>query len=337
MIRDVLIVGAGPSGLAAAIALKQLGLDYMAIEKASLVDSIRRFPVSLEFHTPSELLEIGGIPFTTAHRFPTRLEALRYYRRVTDTFQLQVSLREEVLGIERDQEAGETIFLLDTRTHLGVRRVRMARAVVLAMGGFALPNLLDIPGEDLPHVSHSYGESHPYYRQRVVVVGGGDSAVEAALDLQRNGAQVTLVHRRSTVRDSVRPWLRADLDTRMRDGVLAARFDARVVAIRPTEVVVAVTGIDAAERTESWPAEAVLLLTGSRADPEFLRRAGVTVSEQTLEPACHPESCETNVPNLFLAGRPGAGVRIGANSVETGRIHAERIARILAARFGQTI
>ena len=160
-VRDVIIVGAGPSGLATAIALKQLGLDYLVLEKGTLVESIRRFPVNMVFFTTPELMEIGGIPLTTPYDKPTRLEALQYYRKVTDTFQLQVALREEVLTIERDEEAGERIFLLETRSNLGVRRVRKARIVVLAMGYYDQPNMLGVPGEDLPHVRHYYDEPHP--------------------------------------------------------------------------------------------------------------------------------------------------------------------------------
>src|SRR5688572_11097012 len=170
-VRDVLIVGAGPSGLATAIASKHFGLDYVVLEQGALVDAIARFPVNMVFFTTPELMEIGGIPLTTPYDKPTRAEALQYYRRVSDVFSLQICLREEVLSIDRDDEAGEQVFLVETRSHLAVRRVRRSRAVVLAMGYYDAPNYLGIPGEDLPHVSHYYSEPHPYYRQRVVVVG----------------------------------------------------------------------------------------------------------------------------------------------------------------------
>jgi bacillithiol disulfide reductase len=328
-IRDVIIVGAGPSGLATAIAARHFGLDYVVLEKGALVDAIRRFPINMVFFTTPELLEIGGIPLTTPYEKPTRLEALRYYRKVVDTFELQISLHEEALSVEREGE----IFIVETRTIRGLKRVREARNVVLAMGYYELPNRLDVPGEDLRHVSHFYHEAHPYYRQRVVIVGGKNSSCEAALELHRAGAHVTIVHRGEALSDSVKYWVKPDIENRIKEGSIAARFNSRVTEITPTSVTVqSVGGRQPSGVPEEIPAEAVLLLTGYRADPEFLRRAGVHVNEETLEPKYDPFTYETNVPGLFVAGGQLAGKKTGSVFIENGRFHGEAIAKALAAR-----
>jgi thioredoxin reductase (NADPH) len=323
-LRDVLIVGAGPSGLATAIAAKQHGLDYAVVEKGVLVDGIFHFPTHMAFFTTPELLEIGGLPLTTPYEKPTRLEALRYYRRVVDTYGLQVSLHEEVVEIERERG----VFVLTTQDAAGGRRVREARAVVLAIGYYDHPNYLGIPGEDLPHVNHYYTEAHPYYRQRVVIVGGKNSAAEAALELYRAGASVTLIHRHATLGDTIKYWVRPDIDNRIKEGSVAARFETRVVEISRT----AVTVENAAGR-EEIAADAVFLLTGYRPDVDLMRRAGVNCDEETLAPELNPDTFETNVPNLFIAGGAIAGRNTGSIFIENGRFHGERIIAALAERL----
>jgi len=370
-VRDVLIVGAGPSGLATAIAAKQQGLDYVLVEKGVLVNAIFNFPTHMVFFTTPELLEIGGLPLVTPYDKPTRLEALRYYRRAVDAYGLQISFHEQVVEIEREhgvfvvttsarhdgvadlQVAREAVeadlqvarqgveadlqVRLDADRRTEVRRVRQARAVVLAIGYYDHPNYLGIPGEDLPHVSHYYTDAHPYYRQRVVIVGGKNSAAEAALELFRAGAHVTLVHRHATLGESIKYWVRPDIDNRIKEGSIAARFETRVAEItRGSVVVETVAGGLQASGREEIAADAVLLLTGYKPDVELMRRAGVKCHNETLAPELDSETFETNVPNLFIAGGATAGRNTGSIFIENGRFHGERIIKVLAERFNAT-
>jgi thioredoxin reductase (NADPH) len=324
-VRDVLIVGGGPSGLATAIAAKHFGLDYVVVEQGALVDAMVRFPINMVFFTTPELLEIGGIPLTTPFDKPTRAEALQYYRKVVDTFQLQVQLYEEVTAIQPPSASGGE-FVVESRTSRGATRVREARNVVLAMGYYGLPNLLHVPGETLPHVSHYYREAHPFYRQRVVIVGGKNSAAEAALEIYRSGGYVTMVHRGPGFGESVKYWVKPDIENRVREGSIAAHFNASVVEITPAEVVLD-TGV-------RLPAEHVLLLTGYHADPDFMRRIGVELHEDTMAPKYDVDTYETGVPGLFVAGGQVAGTRTGTVFIENGRFHGEVIAKTIAARSG---
>jgi thioredoxin reductase (NADPH) len=370
-VRDLIIVGAGPSGLSAAIAARQRGIDYQVLEQGVLVNSIFRFPPQMVFFTTPELLEIGGLPFVSPYDKPTRAEALIYYRKVVDKYDLQISLDETVLSVspevEADVQPPNTLstpsplrsieeedsalsassaanlpkrFALETRTSRGVRRVRHARHVLFAIGYYDHPVRLGVPGEDLPHVRHYYGEPHPYYRQRVVIVGGGNSAAEAALEMYRAGAHVTLVHRASELKSTIKYWVRPDIENRIKEGSVAARFNTCVAEIRPTSVVVRTGeagragGAGEAGRAggdEEIAADAVFLLTGYRADADLLRRAGVELNERDA-PVYNPETFETNVPGLFIAGGAIAGVDTGTIFIENGRFHGERIVETIAGR-----
>jgi thioredoxin reductase (NADPH) len=329
-IRDVLIVGAGPSGLATAIAAKQQGLDYVLVEKGVLVNSIFNFPMHMVFFTTPELLEIGGLPLTTPNDKPNRLEALRYYRRVVDTYQLQISFHEKVTAIEPEQDH----FVVTTEdvgaggSRPGTTRVRQARAVVLAIGYYDLPNYLGIPGEDLPHVNHYYTDAHPYYRRRVVVVGGKNSAAEASLELFRGGAHVTLVHRHPALGDTIKYWVRPDIENRIKEGSIHARFETCVREITRQSVIV-----ERAGQREEIPADAVFLLTGYHPDADLMRTAGVKIDDVTLAPDMNPDTFETNVPNLFVAGGAIAGKNTGSIFIENGRFHGECIIKVLADRL----
>ena len=329
-VRDVLIVGAGPSGLATAIAAKQQGLDYAIVEQGVLVNSIFNFPVHMVFFTTPELLEIGGLPLVSPFEKPTRLEALRYYRRVVDTYQLPISFEEKVVEIESPSPDGEQIFTVTTATPRGGTRVREARAVVLAIGYYDLPNVLNIPGEDLPHVSHYYDDAHPYYRKRVVVVGGKNSAAEAALELFRAGAHVTLVHRHAALGDTIKYWVRPDIENRIKEGSIPARFETCVTEITPTAVIT-----EGPAGREEIPAEQVFLLTGYHPDVDLMRGAGVNCDPVTLKPEMNPETFESNVRNLFIAGGAIAGKQTGWIFIENGRFHGEKIIAELAGRLRQ--
>ena len=327
-IHDVLIVGAGPAGLAAAIAAKQRQLDYQVLEKGVLVNSIYRFPRHMIFFTTPELLEIGGLPLISPYEKPTRLEALRYYRRVAEAYELDIEYGEEVLQVTPEGEKVDgPVFTVETRSARGVRRARHARAVVLAVGYYDHPNLIGVPGEDLPHVSHYYEEAHPHYQRRVVIVGGGNSAAEAALELHRAGATVTLVHWHPELKPTIKYWIRPDIENRMKEGSIGARFDTRVVEIRPTEVVV-----EGPEGREELPADAVLLLTGYHTDSDLLARAGVRCDAATAKPEFDPVTLETNIPGLFLAGSVVSGRDTSAIFIENGRFHGEAIVKVISER-----
>jgi len=339
-VLDLVIVGAGPCGLAAAAAAGKAGLDYVVLDRGCVVHTLTRFPTSMVFFSTAEKLAIAGIPFICPRANPTRQEALDYYRQVTDALDLNVHQYEEVTGIRREPAADGSggpeqaagVFRVETRQ---VRdpsappRTYLARAVVLATGYFDNPNRLGVPGEDLPHVSHYFTEAHPFYRQRVVVVGGRNSAVEAALELHRAGARVTLVHRGDDLSDRVKPWILPFIRKRIEAGDIAARFRTRVKAIEPAGVILEQEGQEVRE-----PADFVFLLTGYRPDHTLARSLGVAVDPETGVPVHDPETMETNVPGVYVAGVLAAGYDANRIFIENGRFHGERIVAHLLRRRG---
>jgi thioredoxin reductase (NADPH) len=330
-VRDLIIVGAGPSGLSAAIAAKQRDFDYQVLEQGVLVNSIFHFPPQMVFFTTPELLEIGGVPFMSPFEKPTRAEALNYYRKVVDKYDLRIAYEEKVTAVSREHAADHAaegeLFAVETLSSRGVRRARHARYVVFSIGYYDHPVSLGIPGEDLPHVRHYYSEAHPYYRQRVVIVGGANSAAEAALELYRAGVHVTLIHRSAELKSTIKYWVRPDIENRIKEGSIAARFNSQVCEIRPTSVLVSGAG-----GVDELPADAVLLLTGYRADNDLMARAGVTFGPRH-GPIFNPDTFETSVPGLFVAGGAMAGDDTGTVFIENGRFHGEKIVEEIARRL----
>ncbi len=320
-VLDVLIIGAGPIGLEAAIEAKRAGLTYRVLEKGALVDAVYRYPTYMTFFTTSERLEIGGHPLVTATDKPTRKEALDYYRKVTANEDLNVDTFTPVTGVEREADGFRVRF-----TAGGEARSLTARTVMLATGYFDRPNRLGVPGEDLPHVSHYYDEAHPYFRRPVVIVGAGSSAADTALDLYRAGAQVTMVHRGDDFRHSLKYWIRPNLENRVKEGSIQAHFGATVTRITNEAV-----EIDKGGTALTLPAVRVFLLTGYSANPAFLQHLGADLDEATGA-AKLTEAFETTVPGLYAIGSAGFGNRTSDVFIENGLTHARAAVADVAAK-----
>ena len=321
---DVLIVGAGPTGIACAIEAQNAGFKTLIVDKGCLVNSIYHYPNNMLFFTTSELLEIGDIPFTTSLPKPNRLEALEYYRRVAARYHLSIRQYELVNAITGE----DNDFRVVTTDQHQARHYYRARKIVLATGYYDLANQLGVLGEDLPKVFHYYREPHPYYDSDVLVIGGKNSAAEAALDLWRHGARVTLVHRGSQMHTHVKYWVRPDIENRIKAGEIKAHFNSTVQAIEPGCVLL---------RTPASPLrlknDFVFALTGYHPDYDFLRTAGIELSPEQLRPVCDPESLESNVPGIYVAGVIVAGSRTSEIFIENGRFHGRLIAAHLSRKL----
>ncbi|PDO09988.1 MAG: hypothetical protein BLM47_09685 [Candidatus Reconcilbacillus cellulovorans] len=322
--EKVVVIGAGPCGLSAAVELKRIGFHPLVIEKHNVVHSIYRYPTYMKFFSTPDLLEIGGIPFTTPNDKPTRLEALHYYRTVAMREELRIRCYEEAVRIGRV----ETGFVVETVDRTGVHRSYAAENVVVATGYFDSPNLLGIPGEDLPNVTHYYKEAHPYSFMRVAVIGGNNSAVDAALDLLQVGARVTMIYRGTPETQNVKPWVRPLFESMVRKGKIEMMYRSRVTAIFPDRIDVVLE--DGSTRTIEI--DFVLALTGFRPDRTMLKEVGVMVDDETGIPAYDPETMETNVPGLYVAGVVAAGRNANEIFIENGRFHGVKIAAHLAAK-----
>lgn len=316
---DVLVVGAGPVGLACALEASRQGLSHVVVEKGALLNTLVRWPTHVVFFSTPELLEIGGYPFVTASGKPTRREGLVYYRKVAEREGLAIRLHERVLSVT----ASDGLFRVATS-----KATHESRAVVVATGFYDTPNLLGVRGEDLPKVSHYYTEPFAHAHTDVLVVGGKNSAAEAALDLHRNGARVTMAVRKPAFGASVKYWLKPDIENRVKEGSIRAHFETRVAAIEEDRVMLETSGRAFAIRNDF-----VFALTGYRPDFQFLRALGIALTDD-LHVVHDPRTMETSVPGLYVAGVVAAGVHIGTLFIENGRLHAVAIVKHLLARRG---
>lgn len=322
---DVLVIGAGPTGLACAIECQKIGLKAIVLDKGCLVNSIFHYPTNMTFFTTPELLEIGDIPFACSGQKPTRQEALEYYRRVTDHFRIHVCQYQWVKTVTGQD--GD--FRVTATDRAGKIHDYRTKKVIVSTGYYDLPNHLDIPGEDLPKVFHYYKEPYPYYDSDVVVVGGKNSAAEAALDLWRHGARVTLVYRGDQVSPSVKYWVRPDLENRIKNNEITAYFRSFVQEIGDDFVVL---------QTPKGPIrlenDFVFALIGYHPDYDFLRSVGLELSHMQNRPVCDPETLESNVPGIYVAGVIVAGSRTSEIFIENGRFHGKQIAAHLRQKLG---
>jgi thioredoxin reductase (NADPH) len=323
---DVLIVGAGPTGMACAIEVQKAGFKAIITDKGCLVNSIFRYPNNMVFFTTPELLEIGDVPFTTSLAKPTRLEALEYYRRVAEHYDLDIHQYEWVKTITG--EDGD-FRVTATDRHDAIHDYR-ARKIVMATGYYDLANQLDIPGEDLEKVFHYYREPHPYFDTDVVVIGGKNSAAEAALDLWRHGARVTLIHRGAQMHNHVKYWVRPDIENRIKAGEIAAHFNSTAREIGPDWVVVTTPAGPLRVKNDF-----VFALTGYHPDYDFLRSIGIELSPEQLRPVCDPETLESNVAGIYVAGVIVAGSKTNEIFIENGRFHGKLIAGHLSEKLGR--
>lgn len=321
---DVLVIGAGPTGMACAIESQRAGLRAVLVDKGCLVNSLFHYPANMTFFTTPELLEIGDIPFSSPHQKPTRSEALEYYRKVADHYALDVRQYERVEQVE----GSDGDFRVRTRDRFNAAHLHSAQKLVIATGYYDLPNYLNIPGEDLHKVAHYYHEPHPYYDTDVLVIGGKNSAAIAALELWRHGARVTLVHRGPAMHKNVKYWILPDIENRIRNGEVTAHFNTEVREIRERRVLCETEG-----RRFEIENDFVFALTGYHPDYDFLRAIGVQINGGDCRPYCNSETLESNIAGIYLAGVIVAGARTSEIFIENGRFHGRQIATDLARKL----
>jgi len=319
--HDVVVIGAGPTGLACGIELKQRGVDAVLLEKGCVVNSLYNYPTHMVFFTTPELLEIGGLPMTSLNEKPVRTEALKYYRRVADHYQLDIHQYERVLSVNGSD--GE----FHVKTSKSDYR---ALKIVVATGYYDLPNMLNVPGEDLDKVIHYYKEPHPYYDHDVIVIGAKNSAAIAALELYWTGARVTLVHRGKWLSDRIKYWILPNIENRIKSGEIQAYFETRLAEIHPKSVV-----LDTPEGRVTLKNDFVFALTGYHPDLEFLGSMGIRLEAVSQRPRTNPDTLESDRPGIYLAGVIVAGMHTNEIFIENGRFHGKKIAEAIAVSLSR--
>jgi thioredoxin reductase (NADPH) len=321
---DALVVGAGPTGLACAIELQRAGCSTVVLDKGCIVNSIYHYPTNLTFFTTPELLEIGDIPMTSLNDKPGKIEALKYYRRVAEHYKLRIHQYERVTSIEGPDGA----FQVTSLDRDGRPKAYRCKKAVLATGYYDVANRLNVPGEDLPKVLHYYKDAHPYFDQDVIIIGAKNSAAIAALELFWTGARVTLIHRGAKISDSVKYWIKPNIDNRIKSGEICGLFHTNVKEIAADFVRLQTPTGEVTMRNDF-----VFALTGYRPDVEFLASIGVTIDPATARPRTDPETLESERPGLYLAGVIVAGMHTSEIFIENGRFHGKLIAKAVQSRI----
>ncbi|NME66820.1 YpdA family putative bacillithiol disulfide reductase [Flammeovirga aprica] len=323
-IYDSLIVGGGPIGMACGIAAKKRNLSHIIIEKGCLVNSLYNYPVNMTFFSTSEKLEIGDTPFVSHNHRPVRREALEYYRRVQTLWNLNVHLFEEVLGIKATEENGKLVYEVSTS-----KTTYKAYSITIATGFYDIPNLMNVEGESLPKVKHYYDDPHLYAFTDVAVIGGANSAIDAALETYRKGARVTLIIREEEINDRVKYWVKPDIENRIKEGSIQCYFESEVKQIKEKSIVIQSKGNEV-----EIPNDFVLAMTGYQPNFDFLSKMGISLAEDELKtPAYNAETHESNIENLFLAGVVCGGMRTNTWFIENSRVHADIIYDTLIERL----
>ncbi|QEC80019.1 YpdA family putative bacillithiol disulfide reductase [Mucilaginibacter ginsenosidivorax] len=320
---DILIIGGGPIGLACGLAAQKAGLSFIIVEKGCLVNSLYNYPSTMTFFSTSEKLEIGGVPFVTVHNKPTRNDALEYYRRVALSNNLPLHLFEEVTNVKAEDDA----YIITTS-----KTIYRAKRVIVSTGFYDIAVNLNIPGEDLPKVKHYYQDPHYYTSQNVVVVGSSNSAIDVALETYRKGADVTLVVRGAEISSRVKYWVRPDIINRIKEGSIKAYFNSNLEAIREHEV-----DIKTPDGLITIPNDFVMAMTGYKPNFDFLKKLGIILSEDKFIPQYNPETMETNMPGLYLAGVVCGGLDTHLWFIENSRVHADIILEDIVAKKARQI